>query len=102
MHFDCIVAMKRSGWMVGVFLSHQHNIPLFSSGEVDSIPSKFYSALLVDDKCFLGKSLWKIQKQILTRGIKVTTACMFVQGDFIPDIYTIRTVGIVKMWYEVN
>ena len=58
--FDCIVALKRSGWILGAFLSNKLNQPVFTTSEINSIPDKYKSILIVDDKICKGKSIKKI------------------------------------------
>lgn len=96
--FDCIVAIKRSGWIGGVFLSNQLNLPLFTCSEIPSIPAKFNKVLLFDDKCCTGKSMHKIFNQLLDR--QVTTSCLFKQGHYRPALIISDKDKIVKMFYE--
>ncbi len=48
--YDCIICLKRSGFILGAFLSNQKVLPLFTSSEIKSIPPKFTRILVVDDK----------------------------------------------------
>ena len=99
--YDCIICLKRSGFMLGAFLSNQKTLPLFTPSEISSIPSKFTRVLIVDDKVCTGKSLNKVKNK-LPLLISITTAVMYVESNVIPDIY-VRNVGqISKMWYELN
>lgn len=62
--FDCIVALKRSGLMIGAYMSNKANCPLFVPSEIHSIPKDFISILLVDDKICTGKSMRKVRNKI--------------------------------------
>lgn len=101
--FDCIVSLKRSGFILGVFLSNQTGKPLFTPSEIKSIPIKYKKVLVVDDKVCKGKSIKKVSNKINSLGKNVTTACLFVEGYFFTDYYTNFLNGkIVKMWYECH
>ena len=65
--FDCIVALKRSGWIMGAILSNKFGYPLYSSTEIHSIPDKFKNVLVVDDKICTGKSIQKIKNKLLKK-----------------------------------
>ena len=99
--FDCIVALKRSGWILGSILSNKTNKPVFTPSEIDSIPDKFKKVIIVDDKIHKGKSIRKVLNKLKHK--KTYTACLYVEGDVFPDIY-IRSLNnvISKMWYEKN
>lgn len=98
--FDCIVALKRSGWFLGAFLSNQTGKPVFTESEIKSIPEKFNKILIVDDKICKGKSMQKAINQLNKKEIK--TAAMYVEGNVLPDFHAENLNGrIVKMWYEV-
>jgi hypoxanthine phosphoribosyltransferase len=99
--YDCIIALKRSGWILGAFLSNQKTLPLFTVSEMKSIPPTFNRFLIVDDKICTGKSFNKV-KHKLPLLVELKTACLYVERDVYTDIY-IKEVGeIVKMWYERN
>jgi hypoxanthine phosphoribosyltransferase len=97
--FDCLVCLKRSGFILGVFLSNQKTLPLFTPSEIKSIPLNFTRILVVDDKIYTGKSLNKaVNKLPLLSNIK--TACMYVESDKYPDIWISKLSQIHRMWYE--
>ena len=99
--YDCIISLKRSGWIMGAYLSNQKVLPLFTVSEIKSIPKKFDRILIVDDKICTGKSINKV-KHKLPLLVKLTTACLYVESNVYPDIY-IKDMGeISKMWYERN
>ncbi len=97
--FDCIVALKRSGFIMGVFLSNKLNKPLFVPSEVDSIPDRFKNILVVDDKICKGKSIQKVINTLKDKNIK--TAALYIERDVLTDYYVVNLGKIVKMWYEV-
>ena len=97
--FDCLIAIKRSGFILGAFLSNQKTLPLFTPSEIKSLPQTFKRILVVDDKICTGKSLNKvINKLPLVTTIK--SACMYVEADKYPDIYVSKLSQIHRMWYE--
>jgi len=99
--FDCIIALKRSGFILGAYLSNQLTIPLFIPSEIKSIPSNFTKILVVDDKICTGKSINKVVNKLplLT---EVKTACMYVESSNFPDIWLKDVKCIHGMWYERN
>ena len=97
--FDCLVCLKRSGFILGAFLSNQKTLPLFTPSEIKSIPSNFTRILVVDDKICTGKSLNKaVNKLPLLSNIK--TACIYVESNKYPDIWISKLSQIHRMWYE--
>jgi len=96
--FDCIVALKRSGWIGGAYLSNQLTIPVFTSSEIESIPKKFKNILIFDDKSCTGKSIHKVVNKLLDRNIK--TAVLFKQGYYNPSIFISNKNEITRMFYE--
>lgn len=100
--FDCIVALKRSGFIPGVYLSNMNTLPLFTPSEISSIPQKFKKVLVVDDKVCTGKSIRKVANQVRRAGFICKTVCIYVESEFRPDIYVEDVKEIVKMWYEVR
>jgi hypoxanthine phosphoribosyltransferase len=96
--FDCIVASKRSGWIMGVFFSNKLEIPVFTVSEIESIPLKFNNILVVDDKIDKGKTIKRIKNQLENKNI--TTACMYVENNIFPDYYIRRLSMNHKMFYE--
>lgn len=97
--YDCIICLKRSGFMLGAFLSNQKTIPLFTPSEIKSLPLSFTRILVVDDKICTGKSINKVVNKLplLT---KITTACMYIESDTYPDIWISKLSQIHRMWYE--
>ncbi len=98
--FDCIVAIKRSGWMLGSFLSNQLDKPVFTVSEIDSIPKNYKRCLIVDDKICTGKSINRVARKLTKRGMFCKTACMYVEKNVIPDYFVIKLGKITRMWYE--
>ncbi len=97
--YDCIVALKRSGWIMGAFISNQTGKPVFTSSEIKAIPEKYKSVLIVDDKICKGKAIRKVQNRL--RNKIHHSACLFVEGYIFPDYYSQFLNGkIVRMWYE--
>lgn len=97
--FDCVVALKRSGWILGVYLSNQKTLPLFTVSEIKSIPLNFNRILIVDDKTYSGKSLKRVINK-LSLSVMYKTACIYVEGDFVPDYYVKNLGCISSMFYE--
>ncbi len=100
-NYDCIICLKRSGFILGTFLSNQLTLPLFVPSEINSIPNKFTNILIVDDKICTGKSLNKVVNKLPIHNI-IKTAVMYVQGTALPDIYVTNLQHQYKMWYEGN
>ena len=98
--FDCLVALKRSGWIMGACLSNNMNLPLFSSTELKNIPSKFKHILLIDDKICTGKSINKIKKKLIYLDKEIVTCCMFVERDNFPNFYFKKIQQATNMFYE--
>jgi hypoxanthine phosphoribosyltransferase len=96
---DCLICLKRSGFILGAFLSNQLTIPLFTTSEIKSIPNNFTSVLIIDDKVCTGKSLNHIKHKINNKST-IKTACMYVEADYCPDIWVSKLEQIHKMWYE--
>lgn len=97
---DCIVCIKRSGFILGAFLSNKLDKPLFTQSEINSIPSKFRRVLLVDDKIQTGKTFNKTYNKLIGEGFKVKTACLFVQGRFLTHYFSNFIGDRVSLWYE--
>ena len=97
--FDCLICLKRSGFILGAFLSNQKTIPLFTPSEIKSIPEKFTKILVVDDKICTGKSLNKVINR-LPLLVSVTTACLYVEANTFPNIWIKKLEQISRMWYE--
>ncbi len=95
--YDCIVALKRSGWPLGIFFSHHAEKPVFTESEVKSIPEHFTKILVVDDKVFKGKSLQKIKLKLKNK--EVITATLFVKREATPDFYCAKFENIT-LFYE--
>lgn len=101
-----IVALKRSGWIVGAYLSNQLNLPVFSPSEINSIPSEFTHILVVDDKMWSGKSmqkvlnkLWRKQKSTLTAVLYLEDGRSNLPGPLQLFVQEIPRKGC-RMWYE--
>ncbi len=65
--FDCIVCLKRSGFILGSFLSNQLTKPLFTTSEINSIPENYKNILIIDDKICTGKSINRVKRRIVTK-----------------------------------
>jgi len=99
--FDCIVALKRSGWIMGAFLSNQTGKPVFTPSEIKSLPDKYKSVLIVDDKICKGKALRKVENKLMAKEKSTHSACLYVEGSVLPDYHSQFLNGrIVRMWYE--
>jgi hypoxanthine phosphoribosyltransferase len=99
--FDCIVALKRSGWIMGAFLSNQTGKPVFTPSEIKSLPEKYKSVLIVDDKIWKGKELNKVENKLRAKEKSTYSACLYVEGYVFPDYHSQFLNGkIVRMWYE--
>lgn len=97
--YHCIIALKRSGWIAGVFLSNQKTLPVFTVSEIKSIPPNFQRFLVVDDKVCTGKSLNRAVNK-LPLGSYIKTAAIYVESDKFPDIWVRDIKCIHGMWYE--
>lgn len=97
--FQAIVALKRSGFILGAFLSNQKTLPLFIVSEIKSIPNHFTRILVIDDKICTGKSINRVVNK-LPLLLTVKTACMYVESNKFTDIWVKDVKCIHKMWYE--
>lgn len=98
--FDCIVALKRSGFIPGCVISNYLVIPVFIPSEIKNIPNKMQNVLVIDDKICTGKSIEKVKKRLTNAYKKSTTCCMYVEKNTKPDIWIEETHRSVTMWYE--
>ena len=105
--FDCIVALKRSGWIIGVYLSNYFDIPVFTESEIKSIPmSRFKKILIVDDKICSGKSINKTKNKLLTKGFlenNIKLCCLYIEGkrhNLTIDYFSTELEKTSKMFYE--
>lgn len=99
---DCIVATKRSGLMMGAWLSNKLNRPMFVTSEIPNIPAKFKQILLVDDKIFRGRQFRKYTRQLQSVGKYVCTMCLYIEGIEKTDIYVEDIGSKVSLFYERN
>ena len=97
--FSGIVCLKRSGWILGTFLSNQKTLPLFTVSEIKSIPVNFTRILVIDDKICTGKSINKVVNK-LPLLVSIKTACLYIESNIFPDIWVKDVKCIHKMWYE--
>lgn len=101
--YDAIVALKRSGWMMGAYYSNLSIKPVFTESEINSIPEKFKRILIVDDKICKGKAIRKVFNLLEKKGKIIKTACIFIEGEKLSDFYEIDLNNKkIKMWYEVS
>lgn len=77
--YDVIVALKRSGLMVGVFLSHNLRLPLFTHAEIQFLGDHHQRVLLVDTTCWSGRSLRKVISKIEKTGRTVVDVWVLYQ-----------------------
>lgn len=98
--FDCIISLKRSGFILGSIVSNQLDIPLFVPSEIGSIPNGFKECLVIDDKICTGKSIRKIINQLNALNKNHTTCCLYVEKYIKTDIWIKETGKTCTMWYE--
>ncbi len=99
--FDCVVAVKRSGWIMGVIISNRFDKPLYTTSEIDLIPLKFKKVILVDDKTCSGKTFRKYSKKLEILGKEVKTASLYIEDDFFSDFWVeFNNNKTEYMWYE--
>lgn len=99
--FDAIVCLKRSGFIMGVRLSHKLGLILFTTSEIPSIPKHFKRILLVDDKCWRGRQFRKFSRQLQVAGKLVKTLCLYVEGEIKTDLYVQNMLAKVRPFYEI-
>lgn len=97
---DCIVAIMRSGLIPGTVLSNKLHIPLFVISQIDSIPDKFKTIILLDDKTYTGKTL-RLNRHKFGIDKKVYDAVIYVEHDYFPSIYVEDLKAQYKMFYEL-
>lgn len=99
---DAIVALKRSGWIAGVYLSNKLTIPVFTPSEIKSIPIEFLVILVLDDKVWSGKSMRKVLNKLKHKN--TLTASLYLEEGYrkATDIWVreIPRKGC-RMWYEL-
>ena len=106
--FECIVALKRSGWILGSYLSNYFDIPVFSESEIKSIPiNKYKNILIVDDKVCTGHSFIKCRNKLLKHNINfnINNAVLYIEGNKISASISIHQYvkklnQSKKMYYE--
>lgn len=100
---DAIVALKRSGWIAGAYLSNKLILPVFTPSEISSIPVHFLNILVVDDKIWSGKSMQKVVNKL--KGRNTITAVLYLEEGYrkATDLWVreIPRKGC-RMWYENN
>lgn len=99
--FNCIVCLKRSGFILGATISNVLDIPLFVPSEINSIPKKFTNVLIVDDKICTGKSIKKVINSLYLQGKQTKTASLYIQRDMLTSFYVEKLGEVYKMWYEI-
>lgn len=97
--YDCIVCLKRSGFIIGVYLSNKLTIPLFIQSEIKSIPDSYKNILIVDDKIKTGKSFKKIINKF-NEDKQIQTASLYIEGEIYTDYFIKDVKKNVKPWYE--
>lgn len=100
--YDCIVALKRSGWIIGVVMYNRFNIPLYTEEEVPNIPSKFTKVLVIDDKVSTGKSITKVVNKLLKQAKLIHTASLYIEKTNFTNYFTNQYHSHLTMWYEVK
>ena len=103
--FDAIVAIKRSGLMVGVYLSHFLRLPLFTDAEIQFLEPKHNRVLLVDTTSWTGRTLRKAKRRIEKNGKTVSEIWVLYQLSNreigIKDIHSIEYTNVVKeFWWS--
>lgn len=96
---DCIVCIKRSGFILGTYLSNKMIKPLFTQSEINSIPEKFKNVLLVDDKIQSGATINKYFRKLKKKNFNVKTASLFIEGITFTQYYSDNFGYRVKPWY---
>jgi hypothetical protein len=74
--FDGLLGIKRSGWVLGTFLSNRLDLPLFAKSEIGSIPPKFQNILVVDTVAWTGRSLRRALSHLRNANLKATHAAV--------------------------
>lgn len=102
---DSLVGMKRSGLFLAVYLSHQLNLPMFTSGELDSFPTgRLKRPLLVDTMAWSGGALRAALAQFERLGISEARALVLFARQPPPEVphfsYLATCERIVHFWYE--
>ena len=101
--FDAIIAIKRSGWIMGSIYSNLSNKPLYTNSEINSIPEKFSRILIVDDKIHKGKTIKKVTTKLIKKNKVFKTASIFIEGNVFSDYYEIKVTNKkIKPWYETE
>ena len=104
---DAIVCLKRSGFLLGAYLSNQLGLPLFTSQEIKKIPQKYQAILVVDDKVSTGATIRKALSKIRINHNPdvLLAACLYVVSGRNLDCidYQVENLGISHdMFYELR
>jgi hypoxanthine phosphoribosyltransferase len=104
---DAIVCLKRSGFILGAYLSNQLTLPLFTAQEIKSIPLKYRTILVVDDKVSTGASMRKVINKIQTHCTPalIISACLYTVNRKEPKFLThcIEWLRVSHdMFYEIR
>jgi hypoxanthine phosphoribosyltransferase len=97
---DAIVAIKRSGFIMGAVISNYLEKPLYTTSEIENIPNKFKNILLVDDKICSGKTIRRFSYKLISHEKNVTTASLYIEKEYYSDFWCLETSKTVSMWYE--
>ena len=102
-HFDSIVAPKRSGLFIGVILSHQLHLTLFTPTEfklqIRNLP--FRNLLVCDTAVFKGRTFKKIKTKLAPCSVFSAAIWQESYGECDFCLYPNRR-GIVRFFYESN
>jgi hypoxanthine phosphoribosyltransferase len=104
---DSIVCLKRSGFLLGAYLSNQLALPLFTAQEIKNIPVKYRTILVVDDKVSTGASMRKVINKIQTHCTPalIISACLYTVNRKEPKFLThcIEWLRVSHdMFYEIR
>ena len=100
---DAIVALKRSGWIAGAYISNQLTIPVFTVSEIKSMPKEFTHIIVVDDKAWSGKSMQKVLNKLRRMERSYITAVLYLESGYrIRPMLWVREIPRqgCRMWYE--
>ena len=102
--YDAIVAIKRSGLMVGVYLSHILRLPLFTNAEIDFLDVQHQRILVVDTTSWSGRTLRKTIKRVEKSGRVVVSAWVLYQlhnrETNIPQLNSLEfTDKVINFWW---
>lgn len=104
--FHALFAIKRSGWVLGVILSHALGLPVFARVEIDNIPSKLSRFMIVDTASWTGRSVRHAAALLTAHGSETVAAALLHKRrdlNFPPEltvVFETECTGIPRYFFH--